>query len=98
GRDDQDKDEDPFAGSNRGSKRRRSGKEAELSKESKDKESKSTSSSKSASKSQPQSSGKSVHAEEHDQKTANLEGQPHQEFDTGNKDVSPVREALNEDV
>nr|GEX64603.1 hypothetical protein [Tanacetum cinerariifolium] len=33
GRNDQDRDEDPFAGSNRGSKRRRSGKEAESSKE-----------------------------------------------------------------
>ncbi|GJS23075.1 hypothetical protein Tco_0451707 [Tanacetum coccineum] len=42
GRDDQDKDEDPFAGSNQGSKRRRSGKEAESSKEPKHKESKST--------------------------------------------------------
>nr|GEX91364.1 hypothetical protein [Tanacetum cinerariifolium] len=40
GRDDQDKDEDPFAGSNRGSKRRRSGKEAESSKEPTYKESK----------------------------------------------------------
>ncbi|GKA21287.1 hypothetical protein Tco_0701276 [Tanacetum coccineum] len=51
GRDDQDKDEDPSAGSSRGSKRRRSGKEAESSKESKDKDLKSTSSSKGASKS-----------------------------------------------
>nr|GEY44578.1 hypothetical protein [Tanacetum cinerariifolium] len=41
GRDDQDKDEDPFAGSNRGSKTRRSGKEAESSKEPTYKESKS---------------------------------------------------------
>ncbi|GJU34941.1 hypothetical protein Tco_1183295 [Tanacetum coccineum] len=46
GRNDQDKDEDPSAGSNRGSKRRRSGKEAESSKEPTHKESKSTSSSK----------------------------------------------------
>ncbi|GKE77608.1 hypothetical protein Tco_1543728 [Tanacetum coccineum] len=61
-------------------------------------ESKSTSSSKIASKSQPKSSGKSTHAEEHDQKAADLENQPHQEFNTGNKDVSPVREALNKDV
>ncbi|GJW78570.1 hypothetical protein Tco_0140252 [Tanacetum coccineum] len=81
-----------------GSKKRRSGKEAESSKEQKNKESKSTSSSKSSSKSQPKSSRKSAHAEEHDQKAADLEDQPHQEFNTGNKDVSPVREALNEDV
>ncbi|GJS16866.1 hypothetical protein Tco_0411338 [Tanacetum coccineum] len=65
GRNDQDKDEDPSAGSNRGSKRRRSGKEAESSKEPTHKESKSTSSSKGASKSQPKSSGKSTHVEEH---------------------------------
>ncbi|GKA18903.1 hypothetical protein Tco_0698818 [Tanacetum coccineum] len=79
GRDDQDKDEDPSVGSNRGSKRRRSGKEAESSKEPKNKESMSTSSLKSASKYQPKSSGKSAHAEEHDQKAADLEDQPHQE-------------------
>nr|GEU48736.1 hypothetical protein [Tanacetum cinerariifolium] len=42
GRDDQDKDEDPFARSNQGSKRRRLGKEAETSKEPTHKESKST--------------------------------------------------------
>ncbi|GKD01058.1 hypothetical protein Tco_1171332, partial [Tanacetum coccineum] len=98
GRDDQDKDEDPSAGSNRGSKRRRSGKEAELSKEPKNKESKSTSSSKSAFKSQLKSSGKSAHAEEHDQMAADLEDQPHQEFNTGYEDESPARETLNEDV
>ncbi|GJS74952.1 retrovirus-related pol polyprotein from transposon TNT 1-94 [Tanacetum coccineum] len=80
--DDQDNDEDPSAGSNQGSKRRRSGKEAESSKELKNKESKYTSSSKSASKSKPKSLGKSAHAEEHNQKAANLEDQPHQEFNT----------------
>ncbi|GKE36167.1 hypothetical protein Tco_1455489 [Tanacetum coccineum] len=79
GQDDQDKDEDPSAGSNRGSKRRRSGKEAESSKELKIR-------------------SKSAHVEEHDQKAADLEDQPHQEFNTGNEDVSPVREALNEVV
>ncbi|GJU05139.1 hypothetical protein Tco_1121569 [Tanacetum coccineum] len=98
GRDDQDKDEDPFAGSNRGSKRRRSGKEAESSKEPKDKDLKSISSSKGASKSQSKSSSKSAHSEEHDQKATDLEDQPHQDFNTGNKDDSPAREALHEDV
>ncbi|GJW00174.1 hypothetical protein Tco_1555425, partial [Tanacetum coccineum] len=98
GRDDQDKDEDPSAGSNRGSKRRRSGKEAESSKEQKNKEFMSISSSKSASKSQPKYLGKSTHAEEHDQKAADLEDQPQQEFNIGNEDKSLVREALNEDV
>ncbi|GKF28221.1 hypothetical protein Tco_0094563, partial [Tanacetum coccineum] len=54
--------------------------------------------SKSASKSQTKSSGKSAHAEEHDQKAADLEDQPNQEFYIGNEDVSPVRDTLNEDV
>nr|GEV25210.1 hypothetical protein [Tanacetum cinerariifolium] len=66
--DDQDKDKDLSAGSNRGSKKRRSGKKAESSKEPTHKESKLTSSSKDASRSQPNSSGKSAHAEEHGQK------------------------------
>ncbi|GJY75043.1 hypothetical protein Tco_0479474 [Tanacetum coccineum] len=64
GRDDQDKDEELSAGSNRGTKQRRSGKE-ESSKKATQKEFKSKSSSKGASRSQPKSSGKSVQAEEH---------------------------------
>ncbi|GJY01897.1 hypothetical protein Tco_0360049 [Tanacetum coccineum] len=74
---DQDKDEDPSAGSNRGSKRRRSGKEAESSKELTHKESKSTGSSKGATRSQPKSLSKSAHAEEHGQKVDDLEDQSH---------------------
>nr|GEY48249.1 hypothetical protein [Tanacetum cinerariifolium]GEY49197.1 hypothetical protein [Tanacetum cinerariifolium] len=97
GRDDQDEDEDPFAGSNRGSKRRRSGKEDESSKEPTHKESKSTSSSKGASRSQPKSLGKSAYAEEHGQKVNDLEDQTHQEFNTGNDDVTLVREALDDE-
>ncbi|GKA17847.1 hypothetical protein Tco_0697684 [Tanacetum coccineum] len=96
GRDDQDKDEDPSAGSNQGSKRRRSGKEADSSKEPTHKESKSTSSSKSASRSQPKSSSKSAHAKEHGQKVYDLEDQPHQEFNTGNDDVTLEREARDD--
>nr|GEY19573.1 hypothetical protein [Tanacetum cinerariifolium] len=96
GRDDQDKDEDPSAGSNRGSKRRRSGKEAESSKEPIHKDSKSTSSSKGASKSQPKYSGKSAYAEEHGQKVDDLDDQTHQEFNTRNDDVTPVRETLED--
>nr|GEW54557.1 hypothetical protein [Tanacetum cinerariifolium] len=88
GRDDQDKDEDPSAGSNRWLKRRKSGKEAESSKEPKNKESKSTSSSKIASRYQPKSLIKPAHAEEHDQKVVDLKDQPHQEFNTGNDDVT----------
>ncbi|GJY05729.1 hypothetical protein Tco_0371669 [Tanacetum coccineum] len=65
GRDDQDKDEEPSAGSNRGSP--------------------------------PKSSGKSVQEEEHDPRVDDLEEPFHQEFDTGNDDVSPVREATDVD-
>ncbi|GJY13423.1 hypothetical protein Tco_0382732 [Tanacetum coccineum] len=93
GRDDQEKDEEPSVGSNRGTKRRRSGKE-ELSKEATQKESKSTSSSKGASRSQPKSSGKSAQAEEHGPRVDDLEEPLHQEFNTVNDDVSSVREII----
>ncbi|GJV94641.1 hypothetical protein Tco_1546218 [Tanacetum coccineum] len=96
GRDDQDKDEEPSAGSNRGSKRQRSGKE-ESSKEETQKKSKSTGSSKGTTRSPPKSSGKSVQEEEHDPRVDDLEEPFHQEFDTGNDDVSPVREATDVD-
>ncbi|GKB35592.1 hypothetical protein Tco_0880534 [Tanacetum coccineum] len=86
-----EQDEEPFAGSNRGTKRRRSCKE-ESSKEATQKESKSTSSSKGASRSQPNSSGKSAQAEEHGLRIDDLEEPLHQEFNTGNDDVLPVRE------
>ncbi|GJS03546.1 hypothetical protein Tco_0320054 [Tanacetum coccineum] len=80
---------------NRGSKRRRSGKEAKSSKEPTHKESMSISSSKGASSSQPKSSGKSAHAEEHGQKVDDLEDEPHQEFNTGNDDVSYTQSSFN---
>ncbi|GJZ47615.1 hypothetical protein Tco_0601447, partial [Tanacetum coccineum] len=83
GRDDQDKDEEPSAGSNRGSKRQRLGKEAESSKEPTHKESRTTSSSKGTTKSLPKSSGKFVQEEEHDPRVNDLEEPFHQEFDTG---------------
>nr|GEU30985.1 hypothetical protein [Tanacetum cinerariifolium] len=95
GRDDQEKDKDPFTGSNRGSKKRRSGKEVDSSKEPTHKEFKSTSSSKGASRSQPKSSGKSAYVDEHGQKVDDLEEQSHQEFNTRNDDESSVREALD---
>ncbi|GKA82227.1 hypothetical protein Tco_0788975, partial [Tanacetum coccineum] len=81
GRDDQHKDEEPSTGLNRGSKRRRLGKE-ELSKEATQKESKSISSLKSASRSQPKSSGKSAQAEEHGPRVDDLEELLRQEFNT----------------
>ncbi|GKC25165.1 hypothetical protein Tco_1027315, partial [Tanacetum coccineum] len=93
GRDDQDKDEEPSAGSNRGTKRRRSGKE-ESSKEATQRESKSTSSYKGASRSQLKSSGKSTQAEEYGPRVDDLEEPLHQEFNTRNDDVSPVRKII----
>ncbi|GJY57581.1 hypothetical protein Tco_0456696 [Tanacetum coccineum] len=96
GRDDQDKDEEPFAGSNRGSKRQRSSKE-ESSKEATQKKSKSISSSKGTTRSLSKSSGKFVQEEEHDPRVDDLEEPFHQEFDTGNDNVSPVREATDVD-
>nr|GEV90858.1 hypothetical protein [Tanacetum cinerariifolium] len=96
-RDNQDKDEDPSARSNRGLKRKRTGKEAESSNEPTHKESKPTSSSKGTSRSQLKSSDKSTYAKEHGQKVNDLEDQTHQEFNTGNDDVTPVREALDDD-
>ncbi|GJT68263.1 hypothetical protein Tco_1019743 [Tanacetum coccineum] len=62
--DDKDKDQDPSVGSDRGSKRRKSRKEAESSTDSRSKEKKSSSTSKDASHSQHKSSGKSTHTEE----------------------------------
>ncbi|GKA71007.1 hypothetical protein Tco_0777146, partial [Tanacetum coccineum] len=79
-RDDKDKDEEPSAGSNRGTKRRRSGKEAESSKEPTRKESRTTSSSKGASRSQP----------------TDLNETTHLEFITGDDDVIPAREVHDE--
>ncbi|GJS62538.1 hypothetical protein Tco_0657322 [Tanacetum coccineum] len=64
GLEDKDKDEDPPARSDRGTKRRKSRKEAESSRYSMSKEKKSSSTSKGTSYSQNKSSGKSAHAEE----------------------------------
>ncbi|GJY25190.1 hypothetical protein Tco_0399916, partial [Tanacetum coccineum] len=80
--DDEDKDEEPSAGSNRGSKRRRAGKEPESTSAPKEKTSKLTDKSKEGSKSHHTSIGKSaqeepIHADE------DLEEAAHQEFDTG---------------
>ncbi|GJS15811.1 hypothetical protein Tco_0410283 [Tanacetum coccineum] len=78
-RDDKDKD-DESAGSNRGTKRPKSGKEAESSKEPTRKESRTTSSSKGASRSQP----------------TDLNETTHLEFITGDDDVIPAREVQDE--
>ncbi|GKB14113.1 hypothetical protein Tco_0848036 [Tanacetum coccineum] len=63
-RDDKEKDQDPSVGSDRGTKKRKSSKEAESSRDSRSKEKKSSSTSKDASHSQHKPSGKSAHAEE----------------------------------
>ncbi|GKE92189.1 hypothetical protein Tco_1573284 [Tanacetum coccineum] len=80
GHGDEDKDEEPSAGSNRGTKRRRSGKETESTNEPTHKESRTTSSSRGASRSQP----------------TDLDDSTHQEFNTGDEDVTPTREAQDE--
>nr|GFB48566.1 hypothetical protein [Tanacetum cinerariifolium] len=64
GQDDQDKDEDPFVGSDRGTKRRKFGKEAESSKDLRSKEKKYSSTYKDASQSPHKSSSKYAHVEE----------------------------------
>ncbi|GJU35807.1 hypothetical protein Tco_1184161 [Tanacetum coccineum] len=63
-RDERDKDRDPFVGSDRGTKRRKSSKDVESSRDSRSKEKKSSSTYKDASQSQHKSSGKSAHVEE----------------------------------
>ncbi|GJY18571.1 hypothetical protein Tco_0390062 [Tanacetum coccineum] len=78
-RDDEAEDEEPSAGSNRGSKRRRAGKEPESTSAPKEKTSKST--------------GKSKQAEEPIHADEDLEEPSHQEFDTGFTEDQPVDES-----
>nr|GEU51714.1 hypothetical protein [Tanacetum cinerariifolium] len=77
-----DKIEKPFAGSNRGSKRRRAGKEPESTSAPKEKTSKSTGSSKEGSKSHQKSTGKFAQVKEPTYADKDLEEPAHQEFDT----------------
>ncbi|GKD82808.1 hypothetical protein Tco_1349647, partial [Tanacetum coccineum] len=86
GRDDQDKDEDPSAGSNRGSKIRKSGKDAESSKDSRSKEKNSLSTSKDASQSQHKSSGKSAYTKAPSHIVEDSSMQQDQDFVTGDND------------
>ncbi|GKC34344.1 hypothetical protein Tco_1046728 [Tanacetum coccineum] len=71
--DDKDKDEEPSVGSNRGSKRRRAGKEPELTSAPKERTTKTTGKSTNGSKSQHKSAGEDK----------DLEEPAHQEFDIG---------------
>ncbi|GKE31439.1 hypothetical protein Tco_1450761 [Tanacetum coccineum] len=82
-RDDEDKDEEPFAGSNRGPKRRRSGKEPESTSAPKEKTSKTSSNSYEGSKSQHKTDGESAQTKEPIHTTKDLEELAHQEFETG---------------
>ncbi|GKB15782.1 hypothetical protein Tco_0849705 [Tanacetum coccineum] len=91
-RDDGDEDEEPSAGSNRGSKRRRGGKEPKLNSAPKEKTSKSTRKSKEGSKSYQTSIGKSAQAEEPIHADEDLEEPAHQEFKTGFTKDQPVDE------
>ncbi|GKE18477.1 hypothetical protein Tco_1426054, partial [Tanacetum coccineum] len=69
----------------------------ESSKEATQKKSKSTGFSKGTIRSPPKSSCKSIQEEEHDPRVDDLEEPFHQDFDIGNDDVSPVREATDVD-
>nr|GEY40172.1 hypothetical protein [Tanacetum cinerariifolium] len=80
--DDKDKEEEPFAGSNRGSKRRKAGKEPESTSAPKKKTSKTTGKSTEGYKSHHKSSSESAQAEEPMHSTKDLEKPAHQEFDT----------------
>ncbi|GKD59375.1 hypothetical protein Tco_1296884 [Tanacetum coccineum] len=90
--DDEDKDEEPFAGSNRGSKRRRAGKEPESTNAPKEKTSKTTRKSTEGSKSHHKSADKSAQAEEPMHTAEDLEEPAHQEFVTGDTKDKPDEE------
>ncbi|GJV16502.1 hypothetical protein Tco_1361825 [Tanacetum coccineum] len=92
-RDEKDKYQDPSTGSDRGTKRRKSSKEAESLKDPRSKEGKSSSSSKGTSHSYHNSSGKSTHAEEPSHTVDDSGVQKNQEFDMGNTDEQPDDEA-----
>ncbi|GJY83363.1 gag-pol polyprotein, partial [Tanacetum coccineum] len=94
-RDDSDKDQDPSAGSDQGTKRRKSSKEAESSRDSRSREKKSSSTSKDASQSQRKHSGKSAHAEEPSHIVDDSGVQQDQQFDTGNNDEQPANKEVS---
>ncbi|GJW63039.1 hypothetical protein Tco_0114923 [Tanacetum coccineum] len=86
-RKDKDKDEDPFAGSDRGLKKRKTGKDATPAIGTKAKESQSGSSK--GDKSQSKSFGKSVQSEEPEFKVADSDMPQDQEENLGNDDEEP---------
>nr|GFA28378.1 hypothetical protein [Tanacetum cinerariifolium] len=88
-RDDADKDKEPSAGSDRGSKRRREGKEPESTSAPKEKVTKTTSKSTEGSKSHQKTARESAPIEEPMQTTQDMEEPSHQEFETGAADDQP---------
>ncbi|GJW05899.1 hypothetical protein Tco_1568322 [Tanacetum coccineum] len=87
-----DKDEEPSAGSNWGSKKRRARKEPESTSAPKEKTSKTTSKSTEGSKSHHKSADESAQAEEPMQTAKDLEEPAHQEFETGVTEDQPDEE------
>nr|GEV32638.1 hypothetical protein [Tanacetum cinerariifolium] len=91
--DDADKNEEPFAGSDRGSKRRRDRKEPESTSAPKEKATKTTGKSTQGSKSHQKTASESAPAEEPMQITQDLEEPSHQEFETSVADNQPITES-----
>ncbi|GKD91533.1 hypothetical protein Tco_1367040 [Tanacetum coccineum] len=93
-RKDKDKDEDPFAGLDRGLKKRKTIKDAEPTKGPKAKESQYCSSSK-CTKSQPKCSRKSIQSEEPEFEVADSDMPQDQEGNLGNDDDEPMKETVS---
>nr|GFB48642.1 hypothetical protein [Tanacetum cinerariifolium] len=91
--DDANKNKEPSAGSNRGSKRRREGKEPESISAPKEKATKTTRKSTEGSKSHKKTASESAPVEEPMQTTQDLEEPSHQELETGAADDQPITEA-----
>nr|GEX82764.1 hypothetical protein [Tanacetum cinerariifolium] len=89
-RDDANKDEEPSAGSDRGSKRRREGKELESTSALKEKASKTTVKYTKGSKSHQKTTSESAPADEPMQTTQDMEEPSHQEFETRAADDQPI--------
>nr|GEZ41006.1 hypothetical protein [Tanacetum cinerariifolium] len=91
--DDVDKDEELFAGSDQGSKRRKEGNEPESTSATKEKATRTIGKSTQGSKSQQKTTSESAPAEEPMQTTHDLEQPSHQEFVIGAADDQPIAEA-----
>nr|GEU58532.1 hypothetical protein [Tanacetum cinerariifolium] len=92
-RNDVDKDEEPFTGSDRGSKRRREGKEPKSTSAPKEKATKSTGKSTEGSKYHQKTTKEFAPAKEPMQTTQDLEEPSHQEFKIGAANDQPIAEA-----